>query len=59
MALAVVLPTATASVSIFFIRASGLKGLPLTIPIEAISPMRADAHILLKFIVVPLVANVL
>ena len=38
MALAVALPMATASVRSFFILASGLNGLPLTMPMEATSP---------------------
>ena len=38
MARAVALPMATASVRSFFILASGLKGLPLTMPMEATSP---------------------
>jgi hypothetical protein len=41
MARAVALPIAIASVSSVFIRASGLNGLPLTIPIAAMDPRQA------------------
>ncbi len=37
----VALATASASVMIFFIRASGLKGLPLTMPMAATGPINS------------------
>ena len=39
MARAAALPMAAASVRIFFIRASGLNGLPFSMPMAAIMPL--------------------
>ncbi len=39
----VALASATASVRIFFIRASGAKGLPLTMPMAAIGPISSGS----------------
>ena len=39
----VALATASASVMIFFMRASGAKGLPLTMPMAAIGPISSGS----------------
>ncbi|MNG17429.1 hypothetical protein D3C84_1014160 [compost metagenome] len=41
----VALATTSASMRIFFIRASGAKGLPLTIPMAAIGPINSGSRL--------------
>ncbi|MNL27007.1 hypothetical protein D3C87_1485710 [compost metagenome] len=41
----VALATASASVRIFFMRASGAKGLPLTMPISAMGPINSGSRL--------------